>query len=261
MLSFDKAKLRQSFSAASATYDGVAELQRTVGKSLLSAVDTAHLSGIVLDIGCGTGFLTGGLLALSPGISVIALDIALSMLHATQHKLSGGDNVRYVCADAEALPLAAHSIGHVFSNLALQWCSRPDAVFNDIRRVLKPGGQLVFSTFGPQTLQELKTAWAGVDDYSHVNEFYDRQDIGLFLQQAGFNDININSKTYLPNYESVPALMRELKGIGAHNVLAGRNRCMTGKTAMQGMITAYQAACEGQVITATFEVITVTATR
>jgi len=261
MLILDKSKLRQSFSAASTTYDGVAGLQRTVGRSLLAAIDTAKLSGTVLDIGCGTGFLTGGLLALSSGLSVIALDIALPMLQTAQRKLPTNANVHYVCADADALPLARHSVDHVFSNLALQWCSRPATVFNEIRRVLKPGGQLLYSTFGPQTLQELKAAWEQVDSYSHVNEFYRPEELRCFLRQAGFIDISIDSKNYLPCYESVPALMRELKDIGAHNVLAGRNRHVTTKTAMHNMIAAYQQACAGSAITATFDVITVTATR
>lgn len=261
MLMLDKSKIRQSFSAASTSYDGVAGLQRTVGKSLLAAVDTATLNGRVLDIGCGTGFLTGELLALSPGLSVVALDIALPMLQTARRKLLGNADVHYVCADADALPLAERSIDHVFSNLALQWCSRPATVFDDIRRVLKPGGQLAYSTFGPQTLQELKAAWARVDSYSHVNAFYRPEELRCFLQQAGFRDINIASKSYLPRYESVPALMRELKGIGAHNVLAGRNRHITTKTAMHNMIAAYQRTSVGSGITATFDVITVTATR
>ncbi len=264
-LSFDKPKLRQAFSDASATYDSVAQLQRTVGQALLNVADTDYLSGTLLDLGCGTGFLTCELLALSGYRSIIALDIAMPMLHTTQRKLLDNDQVQYVCADAEALPLDAQSIDHVFSNLALQWCNHLDTAFNELRRVLKPAGQLAFSTFGTSTLQELKAAWATVDDYRHVNDFYHQHDIRCFLQQAGFVDINLSSTTYLPRYASVTALMRELKSIGAHNVLASRNKQLTTKRAMQNMIAAYQLACANEPIDtpimATFEVITVTAKR
>lgn len=251
----DKAKIKQSFSAASVTYDGVAELQRTVGKALLATIDTESLAGTLLDLGCGTGFLTSGLLLRTR--SIIALDIALPMLQVTQTKLSDTANVSYLCADAEQLPLSEQIVDGVFSNLALQWCVNLDAVFTGIKRVLKPGGRLVFSIFGPQTLQELKAAWADVDDYSHVNDFYSEQQLTRFLQQAGYTEIAIETKLYTSNYGSVFDLMKELKHIGAHNVIDGRNKNITTKAQMQRMLAAYERHRANNLIPATFEVMMV----
>lgn len=255
----DKARIKQSFAAASVTYDSVAGLQRTVGKELLRSIVATKLTGTLLDLGCGTGFLTGELLVHSNHETTIALDIALSMLQTTQSKLADKPNVMYVCADAEQLPLAEQSIDSVVSNLALQWCSNLDAVFTGIRRTLKPEGQLVFSTFGPQTLHELKSAWATVDNYNHVNAFYSETQLKLFLQQAGFKKIRINSKLYTPRYDSVWTLMQELKYLGAQHVIAGRNKKITTKTAMQQVIAAYEKNRVVDQIPATFEVIIVTA--
>ncbi|MGZ4968389.1 MAG: malonyl-ACP O-methyltransferase BioC [Methylobacter sp.] len=253
----DKTKIRQSFAAASMTYDNVAELQRTVGKALLDTVNAESLAGTLLDLGCGTGFLTAKLLKFTR--PVIALDIALPMLQVTRAKLADSSSVSYLCADAEQLPLAEKTVDGVFSNLALQWCVNLGAVFADIKRVLKPGAQLVFSTFGPQTLQELKSAWAEVDDYNHVNEFYNEQQLVHFLQLAGYVEIKVETKIYVSRYNSVMALMKELKHIGAHNMIAGRNKNITTKLQMQRMIASYERYQVDDQVRATFEVIMVKA--
>jgi len=258
-MTLDKARIKRSFAAASVTYDSVAGLQRTVGKELLHSIDVAKLTGTLLDLGCGTGFLTGELSAHSNHETTIALDIALSMLQTTQSKQADQSNIRYVCADAEHLPLAGQSIDSVFSNLALQWCSNLEAVFTGIKRALKPEGQLVFSTFGPQTLHELKSAWAAVDNYNHVNAFYSETQLKQFLQQAGFKNSQIKSTLYTSCYDSVWTLMQELKSLGAHHVIAGRNKKITTKTAMQHMISAYEKHRVRDQIPATFEVISVIA--
>jgi malonyl-CoA O-methyltransferase len=255
----DKTRIKQSFSAASVTYDSVAALQRTVGKELLQSIDATKLTGTLLDLGCGTGFLTGELLAHSNHETTIALDIALSMLQTTQGKLADRLNIIYLCADAEQLALAGKSIDSVVSNLALQWCKDLEAAFTGIKRALKPNGQLAFSTFGPQTLHELKSAWAEVDNYNHVNAFYSETQLKHFLQQTGFKNSHIKSRLYSPRYDSVWTLMQELKHLGAHHVIAGRNKNITTKKAMQQMIAAYEKHRVGDQIPATFEVIIVTA--
>ncbi len=264
-LDIDKSHIKKSFSSAAETYDGQAYLQRKVGFDLiekynLTDIDIYQKVDSVLDIGCGTGFLTEYLL--TPGLSnhVYALDIALSMLHVTQTKLSSVDSVSYVCADAERLPLRPGSIHRIYSNLALQWSQNIVSVLQGFNEVLVDRGLLFFSTFGEKTLWELKSAWAEIDDYSHVNEFYNVAELEDFLQRAGFKNIELESRIYPVSYPSVLSLMKELKGIGAHNMLPGRNKNITSKSAMLSMIKAYEEHKKNNVIPATYEIIFAKAT-
>ncbi len=261
VFALDKSQVRQSFALASNSYDGLARLQRNVGKELLERSLDQTIKGSVLDLGCGTGYVTGELLKLFPEEQVIALDIALPMLQVMRTKKLPSRGLGYICADAENLSLKDHSMNTVVSNLALQWCRDLQTVCDGVSHVLKPGGQFLCSTFGPQTLKELKHAWAQVDQYTHVNSFYPEGQIRTFLEQAGFQDIRITSSQTISQYDSVLELMRELKGLGAHNLNQGRNRSITGKQTLQGMIKAYEQYRKHKQIPATFDVIYISARR
>lgn len=254
-----KRDIRRSFGAAAAGYDSVAALQRRIGAELLARFDVSPAAGAIADLGCGTGFLTGLLLGRAADRPVYALDIALPMLQAARAKWPAG--VRYVCADAERLPLADAGLGQIYSNLALQWCADLPALFGDCRRVLAPGGQLAFATFGPGTLVELKAAWAEVDDYRHVNAFVSGAEIRDQLAAAGWHDGDIVSRTYSTEYAAVADLMRELKGIGAHNLNADRKRGPTTRLQLRDMIAAYQALMPDARIVASWEILFVRAFR
>ncbi len=250
----DKNKIKRSFASAAHSYDAAAALQRQVGDVLLEKFPTITSSGGVLDLGCGTGYLTRRIAAGMPATEITAMDIALPMLTASRQK-NGLAAIKYVCADAEKLPVLSDSFQQIYSNLALQWCQNLPAVFADCRRILKADGQLVFTTFGTATLQELKTAWATVDAYPHVNEFYAMHSISEFLRQAGFNFMTVESEIYQLSYPSVMALMRELKQLGAHNVNLDRVRNITTRKQLQRMIANYEAAMLGPTVLASYEII------
>jgi malonyl-CoA O-methyltransferase len=257
----NKSHVRRSFAAASASYDSVAALQRRVGEQLLAKHLPAVLGGTVVDIGCGTGFLTARL-AQCPGCrQLLALDLALPMLQTARFKLAAREDVFYLGADAECLPLRNSSADWLFSNLALQWSRDLRALSSELQRVLKPEGRLIFSTFGPQTLHELKSAWARVDDYTHVNEFYHRDALQAALQQAGFEQVSVTVQRSVHRYASPLALMRELKGLGAHNVADGRKRGVTTKTQLQKMLAAYEELRSQGTLPATFEIFYVAAVK
>ncbi|WP_031433076.1 malonyl-ACP O-methyltransferase BioC [Methylomarinum vadi] len=257
LLGLDKNKVRRSFSAASDSYDGLAELQRRVALRLLDKTDFSCNVETIVDVGCGTGFFTRHALKRFQCKQMLAMDIALPMLDMARQNIVRSE-LNCFCADAENLPLASSSVDKIMSNLALQWCLDLDSVFAGFRRVLKEDGKLLFSTFGPATLQELKTAWATVDRYSHVNDFYSLKQIERILRLSGFRPIMAESVMEKSFYPSVMALMNELKGIGAHNVTKGRNKNPTTRSQLQQMIAAYPVD-EKQRVTASYEIIYIAA--
>lgn len=251
----EKQWIGRSFTAAASGYDGVAGLQRAVGHDLLSRAALARMPEVMVDVGVGTGYFAAELAGLYPSSRLVMLDLAEGMLQVARARLPGVGCC--VCGDAEALPLADRSADLIFSNLAIQWCPNLAGVFGEFRRVLKPGGTLLFSTFGAATLSELRAAWAKVDAYTHVNDFIAYDGIAAALREAGFRQAALEVETRALEYPDPLALMRELKGLGAHNITAGRRRHLTGKGAWRGMLDTYQAEAgtEKGDVRATFEVI------
>jgi malonyl-CoA O-methyltransferase len=209
----------------------------------------------VLDLGSGTGQCIDSLLSRYRKAEVIALDIALPMLLRARRRGRWLRRPRCICADAERLPFADGSFELVFSNLMLQWVVDLEAAFREVRRVLRPGGLWLFTSFGPDTLKELRASWEQVDNYAHVNRFLDMHDVGDALLRTGFNDPVMDVERLMVTYPDVWQLMRELKQIGAHNVTAGRRRGLTGKDRMRKLVQAYQSYQVNGLLPASYEVV------
>ena len=252
----EKTKIKHSFSDAANTYDSVASLQRQIGLDLLNSQALDNLQGVVLDLGCGTGFLTQELAPHCHHATLIALDLSQMMLERCREKV--GLKSHYICADAEKLPLKAQCVNAIFSNVALQWCYPIDVALSELHRVLASEGTLLFSTFGSDTLCELKAAWANVDDFAHVNDFYTFGELQSALDHAGFVGITLKRIRYLRQYANALELMHELKHIGAHNVNQTRSKTLTSKKALKTLISTYPKNEIGG-IDATFDVIYVMA--
>jgi malonyl-CoA O-methyltransferase len=253
---FDKRQLRAAFGRAAETYDQAARLQRDIADELLQRLDIIRMAPhLILDLGCGTGY-SGRLLARRyRDARLIGLDIARSMAQRADRKSGLFSRQRFVCGDAEALPLASASVDMVVSNFMLQWCD-PRAVFSEVMRVLKPGGLWMFSSFGPDTLKELRAAWQVVDEAVHVHGFVDMHDLGDQLVALGFSDPVLDVERLTLGYPDVMTVLRDLKHLGAHNVARQRTRGLTGKQRFARFMAAYAGLVPGGVaIPATYEVV------
>lgn len=254
--SVDKRQARLSFSRSADDYDKVAVLQREMGERMLERLDVVRLQPqTVLDVGCGTGFVTEGLLKRYSKAQVIALDFALPMLRHAKRRGTWLRRPRCLCADAERLPLADDSVDLIFSNATIQWCNSLPDTFGEFLRILRPGGLLMFTSFGPDTLKELRQSWSQADGYSHVSRFIDMHDVGDDLLRARFADPVLDAERMTLTYAEVRDLMQDLKVLGAHNVNQGRARGLTGKQRLRSMIQAYEAFRVDGRLPASYEVV------
>lgn len=267
----DLAEVRRAFDRAAASYDAHAVLQREVCDRLLQRLDFMRLEPArVLDAGCGTGYGLAHLRTRYPAAELCALDIAPAMLAAARKRLpqpgwtqralqrltpNASALTHTLCADMERLPLAPDSVDLIWSSLALQWAHDLEAAFRGFHRVLAPGGLLMFASFGPDTLKELRAAFSAIDDAPHVNRFIDLHDIGDMLTYAGFSSPVMEMEMLTLTYADLKALMADLKGIGAHNAAAARRRGLLGKAAWTRLQQAYEAHRRDGRLPATFEVI------
>ncbi|MDX1572461.1 MAG: malonyl-ACP O-methyltransferase BioC [Methylophaga sp.] len=259
----EKSRVAASFAGAAQSYDDVAVLQRQTADELLDRLKLIKIQPqTIVDLGAGTGRNLPLLKQHYPAANIVAVDIATAMLHQARSKMRHGikrfwpdKSVHYLAGDAEALPLADDSVDLLYANLALQWCDL-SASFAEIRRVLKPGGLLMFTTLGPDTLQELRQSWAAVDSYPHINQFLDMHDVAEAMQQSGLQDAVLDVDRHRLGYSDATQMMRDLKLLGARNQLPGRRKGLTGKKALKNMLTAAEQfrLADGQ-LPATYEVI------
>ena len=252
----DKLQARRAFNRAATTYDAVAELQYEIGDRLIERLDYVRLQPArILDLGAGTGFFSAALLKRYRKADIVALDVAENMLRQVQGRGGWFRKPRCVCADAETLPFADDSFQLIFSNLMLQWSVDLEQTFLELRRVLAPGGLLMFTTFGPDTLMELRASWEKVDGFTHVNTFIDMHDVGDSLVSTRWAEPVMDSERITVTYRQLGTLMQDLKQIGAHNVTHGRPAGLTGRQRMQQLAEAYEAFREDGVLPASYEVV------
>jgi malonyl-CoA O-methyltransferase len=257
----DKRLIRASFDRAARHYDEVAVLQREVANNMLARLDAIRIEpATILDVGAGTGYCTAALRQRYPQADIILLDIAPAMLQCARQKRNLREKLfsrkqSYVCGDAETLPLADNSVDMLFSNLTLQWCDDLPATFTEFLRVLKPDGMLLFSSFGPDTLKELRESWQRADTSVHVHRFVDMHIVGDALLHSGFADPVMDVERYSLTYPDVYQLMRELKTLGAHNAANHRTHTLTGPNKLKAMTNAYERYRHDGVLPASYEVV------
>ena len=294
----DRTALRRQFHRAAPTFAAGDALHREVAARMVERLGYVKLTPArTLDLGCATGAAGAALRALYPKTAITGVDFAPDMAQAAAQpdgwlaRLRGARR-HAVCADLSALPLAPASHGLVFSNLALHWLDDPAAALREAHRVLELGGLLMFSMLGPDTLCELRDAWAeaearatGAADQGepagraaitaermaqpevhsspsasppmrwHVKRFIDLHDIGDLLVKTGFATPVMDMEKIVLTYQKVEQLVADLRTTGSVNAMQGRPRGLTGRRVWQRATAAYEKRRTSGRLPATFEVV------
>ncbi len=229
MTAVNKQAVAGAFGRAAATYDRFAELQRMSGQRLMQQAGDG-VPDTVLDAGCGTGFFSR--LWRQRGSQVIALDLAPAMLEQVRDSQAAHHCVQ---GDIEALPLADDSVALAWSNLAVQWCGSLSRGLAELKRVVRPGGRVLFSTLCEGSLPELHQAWRAVDSQRHANRFLSAEQI---MAAAGTQGMRGHSAMVTLWFDSPLSAMRSLKGIGATHLHDGR----AARTLTRGQLNALALA-------------------
>jgi malonyl-CoA O-methyltransferase len=252
----DRSRIRKAFDKAAGSYDEAAVLQKEVCARLLEKLDIVRLTpDWILDAGTGTGESVGVLQEKYGNANLILLDLSERMLEKAVEQSALPEMTHAVCGDIESLPFSDKSVDLVFSNLALQWCNDVGKALAEFKRVLKPGGLLMFSTFGPDTLKELRASWQQIDHAVHVNAFIDMHDIGDGLLHMGFADPVMEAETITVNYSEVDGLMQDLRAIGANATASGRRQGLLTTNMLSRLRDAYESFRHDDGLPASYEVI------
>ncbi len=263
----ESTEVSQSFSKAAKNYEASAFLQKEVASRLLERLELMNIKPKhVLDAGCGTGYCSRALKKKYKKAKITGVDIAQGMIdYAKQHnglfskiQLSqiGFSKIDYQCADINKLPFANNYFDLVFSNLTVQWIMEPKVAFLELNRVLKPGGILIFSSMGEDTLTELKQSWSTVDKEIHVNHFFDMKQVGDQVFSSNFENTVMDRDIITMTYKTMVGLMKDLKAIGANNLNSERAKGLMGKAKFNQLKAAYEKfRWEDGQLPATYDVI------
>lgn len=259
----DRLQVGRRFSRVAATYEQADFLVREVDRRMQERLDYVKIDPQrILDLGCSRGGSFAGLAARYPAAELLGLDISPAMLRPGQRARPGWqrwlglgrqNGAQRLAGDAAKLPLKSLSTAAVWSNLLLHWLDDPLPALAEAHRVLEVGGLIMFSTLGPDTLKELRSAFA--DGYAHTQRFIDMHDLGDMLVGCGFADPVMDMEVLTLTYDRFDDLLGELRAAGSGCAMKARRHGLTGRQAWAQARAAYEGLRSNGKLPASFEIV------
>jgi malonyl-CoA O-methyltransferase len=219
-----KQSIQRNFARRGATYDHHTRVQQWMAAELLQGCrETVQRARRILEIGCGTGYLTKLLRQANAEANLVALDLEISLLQRARTRLGRAAGVHFVAADGEAF--AGGSYDLIVSNSVFQWFTRPGETLREYYRMLRPGGCLAFAFLGPATFQELAASFQTAAGNLLLAEspevvavsFSGAEKWQRFLALAGFQEIVLQREVRTETHPTVQDFLHALQATGATN--------------------------------------------
>ena len=247
-----KIKILKSFDAKSSSYDEHSFVQKEVSERMIKRLKFLKSKPLnILDIGCGTGYLSNLISQYLPNSNIVCMDFSYEMVSQCKNK-----NIKLepLVADAEYMPFKTSTFDLVISSFTLHWCQQIDKIFSDIFRILKNDGNFMFTTVGPDTLKELRNAYKLIDNYEHINTFNDMHDYGDILLSSGFHDPVMDVERLIIEYKNFNEILKSLRKTGASTVIYNESK-FTAKKSLKDLENYYKKNSENGLFPVTYEMI------
>lgn len=236
MQSFDYPALKRGFNRSADSYQTAARLSNLTGEQLLERLQYIKCEPKrILDLGAGVGTFSARLAKRYPKAEIVACDLAEARMQIAKRHKPWFSKIRFCTATMQQLPFTRASFDMIFSNQCLYWTPDLKKATLEMARVLKPDGVLLFSSLGPDTLQEVRTRFAAFNTAPHINIFLDMHDVGDAILAAGFRDPVMDIERLRLAYPDLRALINELRATGERNYHPQRIRHLGRQNTWAGL--------------------------
>jgi len=228
----EKAQIARRFNRHAGTYDRYARAQQRLADELLERVPGLVGPGAaILELGCGTGYVTERLADRFPAARIVGIDLAERMVAATARRIGRRATIELIVGDAEQHPWPEGAFDAIVSSSTIQWFTHPQTTMARLARSLRPGGHMLHTAFGPGTFRELFALVEQVEAERRLESRTGRvfalrsaEDWARELEHAGMRDVTAGHALVEYRYASCRELLAEIARTGASYNPAGRGR-------------------------------------
>ncbi|BDU50267.1 malonyl-ACP O-methyltransferase BioC [Haliovirga abyssi] len=222
----EKEKVIKNFSKGAKTYDKYAKVQKYMAEKLNKLFIEHKEKNIncdmnskkqILEIGNGTGILTEYILKKYKNLNMDLIDISPEMIKISKEKFKNiNNNLNYIVGDAEEYDFNK-KYDLIISNATFQWFKDFENTINKLYDSLNNGGEIIFSTFGKETYNELRKILKSISEkYDYSQTFYSMNDIEKIIRDIGA-EFTLIEENYIEKFKNVREFLFAIKKIGANS--------------------------------------------